>query len=633
MSFWSNVKLHLAQRITDDSGIKVGPEDFMLPPRPELGDLAFGCFKLAKQLGKSPVEVAKELVESFSKKDDRLVAAVKAEGPFLNISLHTGEFIHRLVRDVEGAGEAFGASEDGKGKTLMLEYAQPNTHKEMHVGHLRNLTLGASLVRMLRHAGWAVVPTSYHGDVGSHVAKCLWWMVENFRTSGRRDDGGQTQPGINSVVHRKHKTKENLETDADSNPDVLSSRRPVSAMRLTLHEVDDLLASIPMASRTGRFLGELYAASTRQLEEREGAKETVSEVLRALEAHDPIWTKLWMETRRWSLDEFADLFDELGVSITRQYLESEVVDEGQRMVDELLAKGVAKESQGAIVVDLEEKKMGAFLIRKSDGTSLYATKDLALAHLKYDEYPKLDRSIVLVDSRQSLYFRQLFETLKLMGYPVATEHVGYEFVTLKSGAMSSREGNVVTYQDFRDELLAKTRAETIKRHEDWNEGKVKYASWALAMAAVKFGMLRQDPDKIFTFDMEQALSFEGDTGPYVQYAAVRLNSILKKAGNPELRGEDEPDCRILKEPVEKALAVMIARFEDVFRRASTDLHPGMIAQWCVDMAQAVNAFYRDIPVLDAAPMEKRARLRLVYSARDVLTNALELLGIPVPEEM
>ncbi|MEN9558155.1 MAG: arginine--tRNA ligase [Candidatus Parcubacteria bacterium] len=318
--------------------------------------------------------------------------------------------------------------------------------------------------------------------------------------------------------------------------------------------------------------------------------------------------------------------------IDRQYFESEVVDEGQRIVDDLLKKGVAKESQGAIVVDLEEKKLGVFLIRKSDGTSLYATKDLALAYLKQREYPALDRSILVVDNRQSLYFNQLFETLKQMGYPVALEHVGFEFVTLKSGAMSSREGNVVTYQSFRDEVLAKTRRETQTRHEDWPEEKRERMARAIAMAGLMFGMLRQDADRVFTFDVEQALSFEGDTGPYVQYAAVRLSSILRKAAaSPEAASAEEG----IAEPIaaEKALALVLAQFEDVCRRAAKELRPSIIAQWCVTAAQASNAFYRDVPVLDAPSPAREARLALVAAAHDVLVEALGLLGIPVPEEM
>ncbi|HWQ99879.1 MAG TPA: arginine--tRNA ligase [Candidatus Methylomirabilis sp.] len=627
ISFWSNVKSHVAQRLTSASGVSVSPDDLVIPPRPELGDVAFGCFKLAKTLGKNPVEVAKEVVSKFGAAD-HLVVSAAADGPFVNVTLHTGEFIHRVIRDVEAAGAAYGACEDGTGKTLMLEYAQPNTHKEMHVGHLRNLVLGASLVKVFVRAGWKVIPASYHGDVGAHVAKCLWWFVEKSRDAGVGASAvepapslprgaGSPRPDLKSKTPRK-KVKEEPRSDA---------------MGLSEKEVDAFLAAVPREKKTGRYLGELYTQASREVETHEENKQTVSAVQKALESHDPIWAKLWLETRRWSLDEFAELFDELGVKIERQYLESEVVDEGQKIVDQLLSKSVAKASEGAVVVDLEEKKLGVFLIRKSDGTSLYATKDLALAFLKKREYPKLDRSVLLVDLRQSLYFKQLFETLAMMGYAVPTEHVGYEFVTLKSGAMSSREGNVVTYQSFRDEVLAKTRGETMKRHDDWNDGKVTYTAWAIALAGLKFGMLRQDADKVFTFDLDQAMSFEGDTGPYVQYQVVRLNSILRKADAPNLRGNDEPDCRLLKEPAEKALALALARFNDVFRKAAVAMRPNLIAQWCVETAQLANAFYRDVNVLGAPDAERLARLRLICAVKDALTNGLDLLGIPVPEEM
>ncbi|OGL73030.1 arginine--tRNA ligase [Candidatus Uhrbacteria bacterium RIFCSPHIGHO2_12_FULL_60_25] len=611
-SFWLHVKSHVAQRLTSASGVKVTPDDLVAPPRPELGDLAFGCFKVAKTLGKNPAEAAKDVVAKFGSAD-HLVASASADGPFVNVTLNTGEFIHRVIRDVEAAGAAYGSTDAGKGKALMLEYAQPNTHKEMHVGHLRNLVLGASLVKILSHAGWKVIPASYHGDVGAHVAKCLWWFVEKSRDNGV----GTTSPESET---KKSKKK------------IVDEKRS-AAMGLSEKEVDAFLAAVPREKKTGKYLGEIYTQASREVETHEENKHTVSAVQKALESHDPIWNKLWLETRRWSLDEFTELFDELGIKIERQYLESEVVDEGQKIVDQLLTKGVAKVSEGAVIVDLEGKKLGMFLIRKSDGTSLYATKDLALAYLKQREYPKLGRSVLLVDGRQSLYFKQLFETLKLMGYTVPTEHVGYEFVTLKSGAMSSREGNIVTYQSFRDEVLKKTREETVKRHADWNDGKVTYTSWAVALAGMKFGMLRQDADKVFMFDLDAALSFEGQTGPYVQYTIVRLTSILKKAGNPSLGGGDTPDCRILKEPTEKALVLSLARFNDVFQRSADDMRPNRIAEWCIETSQLANAFYRDVKVIGASDAERDARLRLVSAAKDALTVGLDLLGIPVPEEM
>jgi arginyl-tRNA synthetase len=404
-------------------------------------------------------------------------------------------------------------------------------------------------------------------------------------------------------------------------------------MDLGAKELKAMLNAIPKDQKTGKYLGQLYTEATQELAKDAEKKEIISKVQQALESDDPVWHKLWQETRRWSLDEFIVLFEELGVDIERQYLESEVVGEGQKIVDELLQKGVAKESEGAIVVDLEDVDLGIFLIRKSDGTSLYATKDLALAKLKKEEYPKMERSVLLVDNRQSLYLRQLFETLKRIGYEVPSEHVSYEFVTLKGGAMSSREGNIVTYQDFREQVYKFAWDQTKIRHEGWTEGQVNYTAWTLAVAGMKFSMLRQDTEKIITFDMKEALSFEGDTGPYVQYSVVRLNSILRRSDYPDIRGKEEPSCRILVDPREKALALAVARLGEVAPIAARDMRPSVIANWCLDTARIANAFYRDLSVLDAETGVREARIRLVYAARDALTIGLKLLGIPVPEEM
>lgn len=579
-----------AQRVSAITGVKISAHAVERPTKPEMGDLAIPCFSIAKETGKNPVEIAKEIEQQFGT-DTRYIASVRATGPFVNAIIDTGEFVHKLIREVEESKQDFGSSTDGAGKQLIFEYAQPNTHKEMHVGHLRNLVLGSSLVHILQHTGWNVIPVSYHGDVGAHVAKCLWWLVKGHENN------------------------------------------QISFSSLTEEGVRILLEAIPAKDRNGRYLGKLYSEASKSIEELPNAKEEVSHVQRALESGEHSWYLLWKETRHWCLEEMKELFEELGVEIERQYLESEVVDRGQEIVTELIEKGVAKESEGAIVVDLEDKNLGVFLIRKSDGTSLYATKDLALAYLKQSEYPKMERSVMLVDSRQSLYFQQLFETLARMGYSAPTEHVGYEFVTLKDGAMSSREGNIVTYQNFRDEVFRYAWKETVDRHADWSEGQVKYTAWSLALAGMKFGMLRQDSEKIFTFDLKEALSFEGDTGPYVQYAVVRLQSILKKADYPNIRGKEHPDCRVLITPQEKQLALDIARLPDVIARAGTEMRPSLIANWCLEIARTSNAFYRDLPVLDADASVKEARLRLVYAARDAMTLALGMLGIPVPEEM
>lgn len=613
---WDAILAHVAKKVGAE------PADLVAPPDPKLGDLAFGCFKIAKEQKKSPADVAKLLAEEISKDTkDHLIASASAAGPYVNITLKPGETIARIVTDVEAKKASFGSSDDGKKRQVLLEYAQPNTHKEFHVGHLRNLVLGNALVRILAKNGWKVVPASYHGDVGAHVAKCLWYLFRKYYFSNSKIDD------------------------------------------LTLKGATEILSKIPVELRTGKFLGEIYTAATKSLSEATLVKSInvqgtdnfsikntidkknyeVSQVLIQLEASHPAWTKLWKETRKWSIAEFKEIFSDLGTKIDRQYFESEVVDDGQKIVDELLKKGIAKKSEGAIIVDLESEKLGVFLIRKSDGTSLYATKDLALAKLKAKEYPDVARSLLLVDNRQSLYFKQLFRTLELMsarggsalggGVFPTHEFVGYEFVTLKTGAMSSREGNIVTYESFRDEVVKFARAETIQRHDDWNEGKVEHTAWAIAMAGIKYGMLKPDSDKQIVFDLERALSFDGDTGPYIQYAATRLSAILKKAKWDAKKGMKQGDLTLLVEDSEKHLALQIARFSDAVHRAGLELKPNVVAQWCFAMARAVTDFYRDVKVLDAPEGLKASRLRLVASALSALVIGLDLLGIPLPDEM
>ncbi len=463
--------------------------------------------------------------------------------------------------------------------------------------------------------GWKVVPASYHGDVGAHVSKGLWAFVRAHASS---------------IPQPKRKKGEE--------PLVAEAWVDYVLTHLDATMVRQMLDAIPKDQHTGAELGRFYSDSTRLLTEHPEYKDQVSEVQRSLESYAPGWTELWRETRRWSIDEMAVVFQELGVSIERQYFESEVVDAGQRIVDDLLAKGVARVSEGAVIVDLEDQKLGVFLIRKSDGTSLYATKDLELAYLKAREYAGADRSIILVDARQSHYFRQLFATLKLMGYSVSSEHVSYEFLTLKSGAMSSREGNIVTWQSFRDEVMNYARAETRNRHPEWPEGRVEHTAWCLAMGGIKYGLLKQDSDKIFVFDLERALSFDGDTGPYIQYAATRLRGILKKAGVISMDGKLKDDVvhadmTVLSEEADKRLALHLAALPQAIERSAAELRPTILAQWCLLMSHRITEFYRDAAVIDAPPPIRLARLRLVAATSNLLTSSLELLGIPVPEEM
>ncbi len=589
MEYW---KGGVAKLLSELLETEIDPESIVQPPDPKMGDLAFPCFELSKTRGQAPNVIASELGEqakSLSEKWDGYdIGKIEAIGPYINFTLKTGDAVYRIIRDIQHMRGAYGEVNLGHGKQFTIEYAQPNTHKEIHVGHLRNLITGSAICRILKHANWEVIPMSYHGDVGAHVAKCLWKLS--------RDSG--------------------------------------FGIEMTEAEAESVLSRIPKEKQNGKFLGEVYTKASQTLEEDENLKEEVSAVQQKLEAREPAWLKLWQETRRWSLQEMSRIFQELGVQIKRQYLESEVVDRGQYIVDELLSSGVAEESEGAIIVDLEEKGLGVFLIRKSDGTSLYATKDLALAELKLKEFPDTERSLVIVDQRQSLYFKQLFETLKRLSITPVPEFLGHEIVTLKEGAMSSRKGNIITYQDFHDEVMTYARGEIIKRHDDWSEGQVTDTAWKIAMAGMKFSMLKIDHDKVYTFVMEDALSFDGATGPYCQYAVTRLHSILRKAADAGVVLKTTEDIQpAFEHESEKALALSLAVFPEKVKAASETLRPSLIAHWCIDTSQRMNDLYRDVPILEADESARRSKLELIATCMVVMEIALGLLGISVPDKM
>jgi arginyl-tRNA synthetase len=540
--------------------------DLVKPPQEGMGDLAFPCFAAAKALGKSPAAIAADVAARLQ--PSGLVAS--ASGPYLNFSFDRAAFAASVLADVAAAAESYGDAPP-TGEKVMVEYFSPNTHKEVHIGHLRNMALGLAVVRLYRAAGHVVVPTTYVGDVGAHVAKCLW-ALQKFH-------GGE----------------------------------------------------VPAEGR-GKFLGGVYAEATRLVEEKPEYKEEIAEVQRLLESRNPGWEKLWRETRDWSLEEMHHICSEFGIEFERWYLESEGEEPGKQLVKEMLASGLATVSQGATVVNLEDEGLGVFLVLKSDGSSLYSTKELALAKLKFAEYPDLSASVTVVDMRQAQYFRQFFATLRRMGFMKSMRHLAYEFLTLKDGAMSSRKGNIVTYQELRDEVKARAADEARTRHPDWDEAKIQENAWTVAEGGMKFWLLKQGIERPIVFDVSAALAFDGFTGPYVQYAYARLASILRKAGVDATPSNDVPTT---DDPFEYRLARLVADLPDTVLAAAATSNPATLAQYAFDLAEGVNAFYRDVPVLAAevGEADRARRLALAAAARTALARALWLLGIRAPEEM
>jgi arginyl-tRNA synthetase len=538
------------------------------PPDGKWGDMTFPCFGLAKGMGKPPAEIAAELAPKITPQG--LIKKVEARGPYINFFIDAHALAKETLREIEVAGARYGSWHTGKGKRVMVEYTGTNTHKIIHVGHLRNFALGISTVNLLRDIGFEVVTASWHGDIGTHIAVTLWGLT------------------------KFHKDEESPKTGR------------------------------------GRWLGEIYAKAVARLEDYPEEKEESIAIGKKLAAGDKELTKLWKKTREWGIEEFQEIFKELGIVIDRAYYESELDAEARKIVTDLVQKGIAKESEGAIVVPLGEYGLTDSLILKSDGGTVYATRDLALAYAKFREYD-LDRSVYIVDTRQTLFFQQLFKTLELIGFKKPMVHVPYEFVTLKEGAISSRKGTIVAYEDFRDEVVRVATEETKKRHADWSERKIKKTAHAIALAAMKIGMLAPDVSRPITFDIKAATSFTGFTGPYLQYTGARIAGILRKA--PKRGGAKKQTTSADILPEEKKLLFALAQYPAVVHRAATEMRPAPLVEHLFGVAKAFAEFYEAVPVVKAEPAVRSFRLELVRATRTVLENGGAILGIEIPEEM
>ncbi|MFL7813516.1 MAG: arginine--tRNA ligase [Anaerolineales bacterium] len=556
-------------------------------PIPFSGDwgIATSFFKVAAQearSGKGSINVpqrAEEIASLVAKAlpDQEYFPRVEAVNGYLNCYFDPQVFSARVVEDIL-AGEDFGRGED-QGQTVMVEFSNLNTHKAFHVGHLRSTILGDVISRILEYAGYQVVRANYYGDMGLHVIKWLW-NYENYHL-------GETPP-----------------EDAT------------------------------------QWMGELYAEASRRLEEDPELESEIRKYYARWDRQEPEVVSLWKKTRQWSLDGFEDLYRILDIHYDRYYSNSEVEFQGKELVQELIEKGIAEDLRpdDAVIVRIDDllglnkEKYRVLVVLRSDGTALYATEDLALAKLKHEEYHP-DRSIYVVDVRQSLHFQQVWKTLEIAGYEWAKrcEHLSYEVVSLPGNVvMASREGTVVRLEDLIREAQERAYQVVQEKNPDLSEDQKQEISRAVGLGAIKFPMLDRESTRIVTFDWETALDFNGQAAPYIQYAHVRANSILKKTSGVE--GKVSLPAYPLDES-EVILIEKLSQFPAVVANAARELKPLHITNALYETAKAFNNFYREAPVLTAEPAVRDFRLQLVEASRKVLRSGLELLGIEAPRVM
>ena len=535
-----------------------------VPPNTEMGDYALPCFRLAKTMRKPPAAIAEELAAAYPA--DEIVTGAKAVNGYVNFRIDRALWSEQTLRRVLSEREEYGSSDEGKGKTVCIEYSSVNIAKPFHIGHLSSTVIGSALYKLHKFLGYPSVAINHLGDYGTQFGK----LISAYKRWGSREEiekGGLR--ALNALYVRFHE-------EAERDPSLNDEAR---------------------------------------------------HFFKKIEEKDEESVALFEWFKQLTLKDVGRIYDLLDVHFDSWAGESFYIDKMQPVIDELKEKGLLVESEGAQIVDLSAYDMPPCLVLRSDGASLYATRDLAAAIYRkqtYDFY----KSLYVVAYQQNLHFRQFFKVLELMGKEWAKDlvHVAYGMVSLEEGSMSTRKGRVVYLEDVIDKCVEKALAIITEKNPSL-ENKEETAK-TVGVGAVIFGALYNNKIKDITFSYDKVLNFEGETSCYVQYTCARAHSVLEKGGSARAYAAKEV-C-----PQEFEVVKQLAEFPATCHDALEKYEPCFIARYCVDLAQKFNKFYFDCSILNAEDGQTRAfRLALTEATLVTLKNGLGLLGIGVPEKM
>ncbi|MBR3785270.1 MAG: arginine--tRNA ligase [Firmicutes bacterium] len=545
-----------------------------IPQDSKMGDYAFPCFKLAKTLRKAPPLIAKGIAEAIAEAE--MFEKVEQVNAYVNMFISKEAFVKVTMEEVMTKGDDFGKTNIGENKPVIVEYSSPNIAKPFHIGHIRSTVIGNSLYKIYDAMGYDVIRINHLGDYGTQFGK----MICAYRHWGNKED----------VINEPIKT-----------------------------------------------LLEYYTKFHVEVEEHPELDDEAREIFAKLEKGEPEEVELWQWFRDESLKEFSRVYDMLGISFDSYAGESFYSDKMPRFVNELKEKGLLEESRGAQIVDLEPYGLGAALITKSDGSTLYITRDIAAAVYRKETY-NFEKNIYVVASQQNLHFQQWFKILELMGYEWSKDcvHIPFGLVSLAEGTMSTRHGRVVFLEDVLNKAVEKTKEIIREKNPDATEEYVDEVAKTVGIGAVIFQELSNNRIKDYVFNWDKVLNFDGETGPYVQYTHARCASVLRKAGDDvvaKAKALENIDYKHLTSESAYDLAKMLYKFPAVVLDAGEKYEPSIVTRHIVDMAQGFNRFYHDEHILTDNEDEKVAKVALVLAAKEAIKNGLALLGMGAPERM
>lgn len=537
-----------------------------VPPNKEMGDYAFPCFKLAKIFRKAPNAIAEDLAGKIQPTDD--INKIVNLGGYVNFFVNKESLAKKVINQVLSEKENYGKSEFGKGKTVVVEFSSPNIAKPFHIGHVRTTVIGNALSKIYQSQGYHVEKLNHLGDYGTQFGKLI-------------------------VAYKLWGDKQAVEKDP----------------------IKELL--------------KLYIRFHDEAEAKPEMEDEAREWFTKLENGDQEAKDLWQWFRDESLKEFSRVYDLLDIDFDSYVGESFYSDKMPAVIEELKEKNLLVESDGAMIVDLEDSKLPPALIQKRDGSTLYLTRDLASAFYRKKIYD-FDKSIYVVGAQQELHFKQCFEIIKRMGYDWYKDmvHVQFGMVALEEGTMSTRKGRVVFLEDVLNQAIDRTRQIIEEKNPDAEN--IDEVAKAVGVGAVVFQELSNSRIKDYTFSWDRTLSFEGETGPYVQYTHARCCAVLRKAGQPvsadinyeALSDQDAADVLSVLETFNKSIMTAMKKNE-----------PHIVTRFVLDLAQAFNKFYHNSPILVEDADLRAARLALVEATRQTIENALKILGMKAPQKM
>jgi arginyl-tRNA synthetase len=555
------------------------------------GDLTLVTFPFIKEAKKSP-ELVGQAIGDYLKQNEKQVAGFNVVKGFLNISL-SDEFWLSYFNSIKDNALIGYKADNSSGKTVMLEYASPNTNKPLHLGHVRNLLLGYSVANILKANGHKVLKVSIVNDRGIHICKSMlawkkWSGGETPQSSGMK---GDHLVGKYYVLFDKAYKK----------------------------EIEELVTA-------GRSKEEAEKQAPLMLE--------CQEMLRKWEAGDKETVDLWKTMNGWVYDGFDVTYKTVGVDFDKTYYESNTYILGKEIIQKGLEKNVFyKKENGSVAIDLSKEGLDEKIVLRSDGTSVYITQDIGTAIERFKEFPDLKQLIYTVGNEQDYHFKVLFKILDKLGYDWAKEcyHLSYGMVELPEGKMKSREGTVVDADDLLKEMFDTAEATTkeLGKVEDFNESELKELFRTIGLGALKYFILKVDPKKKMLFDPKESIDFNGHTGPFIQYTHARIKSVLRKADI-----EFNKAVNISLDPLEKELIKWIYDFESVVAESGQTYSPALVANYVYELTKTYNRFYHELTILKEEKADVKAfRLQLSKACGQTISNAMNLLGISVPEKM